>query len=107
MVKTITVIKKGEGDMFELFQNGIKTDILFCEIQKDTVGRSGSCPTWGEVYSNENGTIKFKGIALYKEYDYDFPYAAYGEKVWSIFGKELIGNTVRVPNVNMVTPKNR
>ena len=105
MVKTISIIKQNQENIAEVFQYGVKTDMLFRELQKDTVGRSGSSPTWGYVYSNQDGKLKFKGIALHKEYDYDFPYAAYGEKTWSIFGKELLGDSVRVPDIDIVEEK--
>ena len=102
MVKTISIIRQGQENTAEIFKNKLETDILFRELQRDTIGRSGSSPTWGYAYYNENGEPKFKGIALHKEYDYDFPHAAYGEKAWSIFGKELLGDTVRVPNIDVV-----
>lgn len=102
MVKTISIIKENQENISEILKNGVQTDILFKELQKDTVGRSGSSPTWGEVYLNEEGSLKNVGIALHKEYDYDFPFAAYGEKAWSIFGKEILGDTVRVPNIDIV-----
>lgn len=105
MVKTISIIKQNQENISQVFQNGVQTEMLFRELQRDTVGRSGSSPTWGYVYSNEEGKLKFRGIALHKEYDYDFPYAAYGEKTWSIFGKELLGDTVRVPNIDIVEEK--
>ena len=70
--KTISIIKQNEQNVAEIMRNGVEEDILFRELQKDTVGRSGSSPTWGYVYSNDNGKLNFKGIALHKEYDYDF-----------------------------------
>ena len=99
MRKSITVIKLNQEHVPELFKDELKTDMVFIEVQRDTVGKSGARPTWGYVYNNENG---FKGIALHKEYDYDYPMAAYGEKVWSIFGQELIGESVRVPKIEIV-----
>ena len=72
MVKTISIIKQNQENISQVFQNGVQTDMLFRELQRDTVGRSGSSPTWGYVYSNEEGKLKFRGIALHKEYDYDF-----------------------------------
>jgi len=103
--KTISIIKQNQENISEVFRNEIQTDILFRELQRDTVGRSGSIPTWGYVYANEEGKLKFNGIALHKEYDYDFPDAAYGEKTWSIFGKELLSDTVRVPDIDIVEEK--
>ena len=105
LIKTISIIKQNQENISTVFQDGVKTDMLFRELQKDTVGRSGSSPTWGYVYFNQEGKLKFTGIALHKEYDYDFPYAAYGEKTWSIFGKELLGDTVRVPDIDIVEEK--
>ena len=51
------------------------------------------------MYDNKEG---FKGIALHKEYDYDYPMAAYGEKTWSILGREVLGESVRVPYIELV-----
>ena len=102
MKKTISIIKQNQKNIAEVFKNGVQTDLLFRELQRDTIGRSGSSPTWGYVYSNENGKLKFRGIALHKEYDYDYPYDAFGEKTWSIFGRELLGDTVRVPIIDIV-----
>lgn len=108
MKKTITIIKRNEKNIRELFESGIQTDMIFRELQKDTIGRSGSNPTWGYVYSNsKNGKIKFNGIALHKEYDYDFPLAAYAEKAWCIFGKELLEDNVRVPFIEVVEKEPR
>jgi len=103
--KTITIIKKEQENKSEMFKNGFDTDVVFREIQKDTIGRSGSSPTWGDVYYNNNGKLKYKGVALYKEYDYDFPKAAYSEKIYSIFAKEMLGDRVRVPNIDIVEQK--
>lgn len=105
MIKTISIIKQNQENISQVFQNGVQTDMLFRELQRDTVGRSGSTPTWGYVYNNEEGKLKFKGIALHKEYDYDYPYDAFGEKTWSIFGRELLGDTVRVPVIDIVEQK--
>jgi len=103
--KTISIIKQDQANIGEVFKNGVQTDIVFRELQRDTIGRSGSTPTWGEVYFNENGKLKSKGIALHKEYDYDFPMAAYGEKTWAIFGKKILDNTVRTPDIDIVEEK--
>jgi len=102
LIKTISIIKQGKANTAEILKNKIETDILFIELQRDTIGRSGSSPTWGCVYCNENGELKDKGIALHKDYDYDYPMDAYGEKTWSIFGRELLGETVRVPIIDIV-----
>lgn len=105
MKKTISIIKQNQENIGEVFRNGVQTDVVFRELQRDTIGRSGSTPTWGYVYHNVDGNLKFQGIALRKEYDYDYPMAAYGEKTWSIFGKKLLGDTVRVPDIEIVEEK--
>lgn len=97
MVKSITVSKLNQN-----IPDDIETDMLFKEVQRDTVGRSGSSPTWGYVYENKDSKLELKGIALHKEYDYDYPMSAYGEKAWSIFGKEILGESVRVPEIDIV-----
>lgn len=97
MRKKIKVIKRDQ----DLPESDITEEIVFKEIQKDTIGRSGSSPTWGAVYENKDGNLNFKAIGLYKEYDYDIPDAAYGEKIWSILGKKILKN-VRVPNIDVV-----
>lgn len=102
MKKSVTIIKQNQEHISDMFKDGIKTDIVFREVQRDTVGRSGGSPTWGYVYNNVNGKMKFKGTALHKEYDYDCPMAAYGEKSWSIFGREILGESVRVPYIEIV-----
>lgn len=102
MKKTITVVKQDPEKIEELLGNGIKTDLVFEMIQRDTIGKSGSNPTWGHIYSNDSGEAKYEGIALYKGYDYDYPKAAYGEKAWSIIGKGLLNSTVRVADIDIV-----
>ena len=102
MGKSLTIIKQNQEHVTDLFENGIQTDMVFREVQRDTVGRSGGSPTWGYVYINVNGKMKFKGTALHKEYDYDYPMAAYGEKTWSISGREVLGESVRVPYIELV-----
>lgn len=103
MPKTIKIIKQGQQHITQLLDTKLETDMLFREIQKDTIGKSGSSPTWGYVYQNRNrnGKLKYKGIGLYKEYDYDAPHAAYAEKVWSIIGKPILKDS-RVPDIDMV-----
>lgn len=104
MRKSITIIKQNQKHTVDIFVNGIKTEMLFRELQRDTIGKSGSSPTWGYVYSNHNGKLKYEGVALHKEYDYDIPFAAYAEKTWSIMGKKLLGESVRVPDIDVVEP---
>lgn len=102
MTKSITISKLNQPNLIETTEKNIETEMLFREVQKDTVGRSGGTPTWGYVYENKEGQLEFKGIALHKDYDYDYPMSAYGEKVWSIFGKEILGDSVRVPEIDIV-----
>lgn len=101
MSKTITIIEIDREHVTDILDNPIKTEMLFREIQRDTIGKSSSNPTWGYTYYYNNGKLKYKGIGLYKEYDYDAPNAAYSEKVWSIIGKNILDN-VRVPNIDIV-----
>ena len=99
--KTIKIVKKEKNNLATVLQNLKETDVVFKEIQKDTIGSSSSNPTWGYVYDNEDGNLTYKGIGLYKEYDYDFPNAACSEKIWSILGKNILRN-VRIPEIDVV-----
>lgn len=103
MNKTITVVKQDAEKIEKLLADGIKTDVVFEIIQRDTIGRSNSSPTWGYVYHMVDGNLVDKGIGLYKENDYDYPDAAYAEKIWSIIGKNILSK-VRVPNIDVVEP---
>lgn len=105
MSKTITVIKQDAEKIEELLENGIKTDLAFEVIQKDTVGRSNASPTWGYVYYVVDGKLEDKGIGLYKEHDYDYPDAPSSEKIWSILGKHVLPKA-RVPNIDIVERDN-
>ena len=102
MVRSLTIMKQIPEHESDIFKDEIKTDMAFIEVQRDTIGKSGACPTWGYVYNNVNGKMKFKAIALHKEYDYDYPMSAYGEKTWSILGREVLGESVRVPYIELV-----
>ena len=101
MNKTITIIERNKRNITDILENPIETDMLFREIQRDTIGKSSSNPTWGYAYSCRNGKLKYKGIGLYKEFDYDAPNASYSEKVWSIIGKNILDGT-RVPDISVV-----
>ncbi len=90
MKKKITIIKQNDGDITDFINNPQKTDLLFKELQQDTIGKSSSNPIWGYVYSVKNGNLSYKGIGLHKEYDYDNPLAAYAERAWSIIGREIL-----------------
>lgn len=106
MSKTITLIESNEEVITKLLEEGIKTEMVFEKIQRDTVGRSGSRPTWGNVYYNIDGILYDGGVGLHKEYDYDYPNSAYSEKAWSIMGKHILKNTkVRVPDIDVVEQK--
>ena len=99
MIRKIKIVKISDT----LDVNDFNSDqILFRETQKDTIGNSGSNPTWGNVFvKNKNGEIAFVGVGLYKELDYDFPNNAYSEKIFSIIGKEVLPG-VRLPNIDVV-----
>lgn len=89
--------------------------MVFREVEKDTIGRSGSNPTWVSSYiydstksyyneeekSFDDETKTTKRMALYKEFDYDEPRAAYAEKIWSILGKNILPRC-RVPDIDLV-----
>ena len=101
MVKSITIVKSTD----EKLKNE-NVDIIFKEIQKDTVGRSGARPVWGMLYYNEGGKLTKSGIALFKGYDYDMPIASYSEKIWSIIGNKVLLET-RVPKIDLVDEGNK
>ena len=101
MKKTITVIEQDADKIEQLLEQGIETDVVFEIIQKDTIGRSNASPTWGYVYYAVDGKLQDKGVGLYKENDYDYPDAAYAEKICSILGKNILHN-VRVPEIDIV-----
>jgi len=61
----------------------------------------GGYPTWGEVFRYSNKEIGEPKPALYKCHDYDYPYTAYCEKIWSIIGKIMLDDC-RVPNIDIV-----
>lgn len=104
MIKSIKIIKKNQNNITSILDNELETDIVFRELQQDTVGRSGSNPTWGYFYNNKHGKLKYIGIGLHKEHDYDYPEAAYSEKIWSIIGKRVLKDT-RVPEIDVVEDK--
>lgn len=103
MIKTITIINQNQENVSDYFNQSASTDFLFRELQKDTIGKSGANPIWGYVYTKQGENWKYKGIALHKEYDYDLPEGAYAEKIWDVFGKEILSDlAVRVPEVDIV-----
>ena len=78
---------------------------VFFKFYRDPVGNSGSNPTWGDLYEVIKGKEHYKGNCLYKEMDYDEPYASYCEKLWSILGKRVLGGKTRVPEITLVKPE--
>ena len=97
MGKSLTIIKQNQEHVTDMFKDGIKTDLVCREIQRDTIGRSGASPTWVYVYRNVNGKMKFRGIALHKEYDYDGKrsdlqvaqsYVTHMRRKYGVFNKE-------------------
>ena len=49
MSKTITIIERDREHVTDILDNPIKTEMLFREIQRDTIGKSSSNPTWGYI----------------------------------------------------------
>ena len=102
LIKTIRIIKENERNISSNLDELVSKDMVFRKKRQDTVGRSGSNPTWGLAFDVVGNKLKFKGEGLYKEYDYDYPNGAYAEKVASIIGRELFGSEIRVPEVDVV-----
>lgn len=73
----------------------------FYRIRKDSVGKSGANPTWGDLYRYTNHELYYMGNCIYKEMDYDFPNAPYAEKLWSILGKRVLKDC-RIPDITLV-----
>lgn len=103
MVNTVYIIKENESNLSKHLDEITTYDMVFRKLVKDTIGLSSSNPTWGYAYKVKNGKMKFVGEGLYKEFDYDSPYAAYSEKIASIVGSKLLNNT-RVPQIDVVEP---
>lgn len=86
------------------------TGMIFYEEEPDSLGGSGGNPTWGYIYKylgeEEKEENKLIGIgdAIYKGYDYDYPYDAYCEKIYSVLGKNTLSNS-RVPKIDVVIPQ--
>lgn len=101
MEKRIRIVKIEENNLSAVIESLKENDIIFKQILRDTMGNSGSNPVWGHVYDNESEKLTYRGIGLYKEFDYDFPKGADAEKVWSIIGKKVLPQ-VRVPDIDIV-----
>lgn len=87
------------------------TGLIFLEGEKDSLGGSGGNPTWGYLYEyfgeeeNEEKKLIAKGYAIHKEYDYDYPYESYHEKLYSILAKKVIKNC-RIPYIDIAFLQN-
>ncbi len=92
-IRKVVMLERLE-DKPDVIPEGI---VYLYKKQRETRGNSGSNATWVEVYTSEHDG----DIALYKEYDFDMPLAAYAEKIWSIIGQGVLENT-RVPNIDIV-----
>lgn len=102
MRKTINIIETHQTGISKRLDELTNKDMIFRKKMQDTVGRSGSNPTWGLAFDVVGNKLKFKGEGLYKEYDYDYPNGAYAEKVASIIGRELFAGEIRVPEIDVV-----
>ncbi len=105
--KEFYLYRKHEEIPFDEFIGNIPKDfngIIFKTIDSDTIGRSNGNPRWGKVFEYVNGKITEKGIAIYKEPDYDIIDGAYAEKLWSILGKLVLSNC-RIPDIDIINDK--
>ncbi len=96
------------GEFLSKLKNDF-TGLIFYEIEADSLGGSGGNPTWGYVYkyfgNEEKEEDKLVGVgeAIYKEYDYDYPYDAYCENIYSALGKHTL-TKARVPKIDVAIP---
>ena len=105
--KEFYLYRKHEETPFDEFVENIPKDfsgIIFKTIDSDTIGRSNGNPRWGNVFEYSNGKIAEKGIAIYKEPDYDVIDGAYAEKLWSVLGKLVLPNC-RIPDIDIINDK--
>lgn len=105
--KEFYLYRKHEETPFDEFVENIPKDfngIIFKTIDSDTIGISNGNPRWGNVFEYSNGKIIEKGIAIYKEPDFDILDGAYAEKLWSILGKLVLPNC-RIPNIDIINDK--
>lgn len=74
---------------------------IFYKIRRDSIGKSGGDPTWGDVYKCNKNKISYCGKCVYKKLDYDYPKSAYAEKLWSLIGKRVLKDC-RVPDITLI-----
>ena len=98
MKKKIKIIKK-EETLNSFYEEDV--DLIFKQVQKDTIGKSSSNPIWGYIYTKKGEELESFSVGLYKEFDYDVPRAAFSEKIYSILGKKVLKG-VRVPDIDIV-----
>lgn len=101
MEKRIKIVKNELNNLPIVMENLEDNDIVFKVKFRDTRGNSASNPVWGQVYDNSDRNLTYRGVGLYKEFDYDFPKAAEAEKLWSIIGKKVLPQ-VRIPDIDIV-----
>ena len=75
--------------------------IFFIKLDEIPLGKVDGDPTWGDVYRYNNSKISYCGNCIYKKMDYDYPNAAYAEKLWSLLGKRVL-KQCRVPEITLV-----
>jgi len=91
------------GDMLSQIPHDFD-GFVFYTLKRDSIGLSAANPTWGDFYQYKDHEVYYKGVCVYKEMDYDFPYAPYCEKIWSLLGKRILKNC-RVPHIDIVKDK--
>lgn len=77
---------------------------VFSIIRRDSIGKSSTNPTWGDLYRYTNHELYYIGVCIYKEMDYDFPNAPYAEKMWSLIGKRVLKNSL-TPDITLIKDK--
>lgn len=77
---------------------------VFSVIRRDSIGKSSTNPTWGDLYRYTNHELYYVGVCIYKEMDYDFPNAPYAEKMWSLIGKRVLKNS-STPDITLIKDK--
>lgn len=79
--------KLATTDSFNEFVDKLPSDFdgfVFYSIRKDSIGQSSSNPTWGDFYKYSDNKLRYKGVCIFKHFDYDSPYAPYAEKLYSL-----------------------
>ena len=69
--------------------------------EKEPTSNSNGNAKWSDVYTYDNSNLSYVGEAIYKEYDYDTPYSAYCEKLWSVLGRLVLDKT-RVADIDII-----